>query len=138
MRLQATATYRPRGDLGRYIEVHITPAVRSSVQASCKLIESTAKMLAPKDTGALAESISTEIEETGKTIVGRVGPHVHYAAFVEFGTGIAGSGSAGAGAGPYNMAWPGMVAQPYMRPAMDESRNPVMEIFRGEISVGLR
>lgn len=118
MRLQATATYRPRGDLGRFIEAHITPAVRASVEASCKLVETAAKYYVPVDTGELQESITTEIEETGKTIVGRVAPHTYYAGFVEYGT--------------YKMR-----AQPYMRPALDESRGPIMDIFKSEIAQGL-
>ena len=138
MRLQATAIYKPRSSAGRYIDVHITPAVRASVVASAKLMEDSAKAKCPVDTGELRESITTEIDESGKTIIGRVGPHTHYAAFVEFGTGIAGAGSSGAGEGPYNMSWPGMPAQPYMRPSVDENREPVMQIFRGQISVGLR
>jgi phage gpG-like protein len=69
-------------------------------------------MLAPVDTGALKESIATEIDESGKTIIGRVGPNVPYAAFVEFGTGIAGAGSAGAGEGSVFdvLAWDGGAA----------------------------
>lgn len=106
--------------------------------ASSKLIEDTAKLLCPRDTGALAESITTEIRETEKTITGIVSPHMPYAAFVEFGTGIVGAGSAGAGPGPYSSTWPGMVAQPYMRPALDSSRGAVSDLFRSEISVALR
>jgi HK97 gp10 family phage protein len=138
MRLEATAIYKPRGDLGRYVEVHIVPGVRTGVVNVCQMVESIAKMLAPVDTGALQGSIHTVIEETAKTIVGRVGPNVPYAAFVEFGTGIAGASSAGAGAGPYTMTWPGMPAQPYMRPAVDEARQPAPGIIGKEISVGLR
>lgn len=138
MRLQATAIYKPRASSGQYIEAHITPAVRASVEAATRMVQTTAKALCPVDTGELQASITTDIEETGKTIIGRVGPHTHYAAFVEFGTGIAGAGSAGAGEGPYNLAWPGQVAQPYMRPAIDEARGPVMSLFRSNISVGLR
>lgn len=138
MRLQATATYRPRGDMGRWVETHITPGVKAAVKASAALVEKTAKSLCPVDTGALQASITTELDESGKTIIARVGPHVFYAAYVEFGTGIAGAASAGAGEGPYNMGWPGMPSQPYMRPALDESRPTVLEIFRGEIALGLR
>lgn len=138
MRLQATATYRPRGDMGRWVETHITPGVKAAVKASCALVEKTAKGFCPVDTGDLQASITTEIDESGKTIVGRVGPHMFYGPYVEFGTGIAGAASAGAGEGPYNMGWPGMPAQPYMRPARDECVQPVHEIFRGEIAIGLR
>lgn len=120
------------------MEAHITPGVKAAVQASCKLVETAAKAMAPVDTGALRDSIRSEVSDEGKTVVGYVGSDLEYAPFVEFGTGIAGAGSAGAGPGPYNMNWHGMVAQPYLRPALDESRGPVMEIFRQEIQLGLR
>ena len=136
--LKATATFKPRGDLGRYVEAHITPAVVASVKASVKLIENAAKAKAPVDTGALRDSITSSVDESGKTVVGQVGPNVHYAMYVEFGTGIRGAASPGAGAGPYNPSWPGMPAQPYMRPAIDENRDAVKELFKGEISLALR
>lgn len=138
MRLQATATYRPRGDMGRWIETNVTPSVKAAVVASCALIEKTEKQLCPVDTGALQASITTEIDESGKTIIGRVGPHMPYAPYVEFGTGIAGAASPGAGEGPYNNSWPGMPAQSYVRAALDECRPAVVEIFRGELAIGLR
>lgn len=138
MRLQATATYKPRGDLGRWIEAHITPAVVASVTASLKVIENDAKAICPVDTGALRDSITSEVDASGKTVVGQVGPHVHYAAYIEDGTGIAGAASTGAGPGPYSTSWPGMPAQPYMRPALDKNRKAVEELFRGEIALALR
>ena len=138
MKLQATATWKPRNDLGRYVETIITPAVTASVKASLKLIEDSAKLKCPVDTGALRDSITSSVDDSGKTVVGQVGPNMPYAAYVEFGTGIAGAGSPGAGAGPYSPSWPGMPAQPYMRPALDENRDAVKEVFRGEISLVLK
>jgi HK97 gp10 family phage protein len=138
MRLQATATYKPRGDLGRYIQAHITPGVIAAVTASTELVKATAKQMCPVDTGALRESIVSEITETGKTIVGVVGPTAPYAAFLEYGTGIAGASSPGAGEGPYSMTWPGMAARPFMRPAIDENREAVKALFRSQIALGLR
>lgn len=135
MRLHATAIFRPRADSGRFIEAKATPAFRAAVLASCKLIEGAAKAMCPVDTGALQESITTTIDDSGKTIIGRVGPHMDYAAYVEFGTGIAGAGSPGAGEGPYNTSWPGMPAIPYMRPALDENREAVYQVFRKEIGL---
>jgi HK97 gp10 family phage protein len=135
MRMHATAIFRPRGDAGRFIETKATPAVKAAVFASCKLIEGAAKAMCPVDTGTLQASITTVIDDSGKTVIGRVGPHTHYAAYVEFGTGIAGSSSPGAGEGPYSMSWPGMPAQPYMRPALDENREAVYGLFRKEIGL---
>ena len=133
--IRATATFRPRSDLGRFTEVHVGPVTRMAVEESCKLIEDRAKALCPVDTGALRDSITTEIEELPKSIRGNVGPHMHYAAYVEFGTGRRGGASPGAGAGPYTFTWPGMVAQPYMRPAIDESREAVRDIFAHDVGL---
>jgi HK97 gp10 family phage protein len=137
MKLQATATYKPRGDLGRWIEANVTPAILSAMKDSVVLIQESAKALCPVDTGALRESITTEVE-VGKTVVGRVGPHMPYAGYVEFGTGIRGAASPGAGEGPYSESWPGQPAQPFLRPSLDQNRKAVEELFRGEIAIALR
>jgi hypothetical protein len=57
-----------------------------------------------------------------------------HAAYVEYGTGQRGEASAGAGDGPYDPNWPGMVAQPFLRPATDLSRPAIVEIFRDNFS----
>ena len=63
-------------------------------------VEAHAKQVVPVDTGALKNSIATEMEsDTSATIA----PHTEYAAYVEFGT--------------YKMA-----AQPYMTPAAEVNR----------------
>jgi hypothetical protein len=48
---------------------------------------------------------------------------------VEFGTGRRGASSAGAGPYSYDPNWPGMVAQPYMRPALDTARPQILAAF---------
>lgn len=135
--ITASAIWRPRSDFGRFVQVRITPAVRESVEQACQMIESSAKSYCPVDTGALRDSITSNVEELEKTIRGEVAPHMHYAAYVEYGTGIRGAGSPEAGPGPYNMNWPGMVPQPYMRPAFDEHREKIDEVFRHNIGVAL-
>ncbi len=135
--IRATATFRPRSDIGRFVDVKITPAVRKSVEEACQMIQERAQALCPVDTGALRDSITTDVEDLNKTIRGNVGPHTHYAAYVEFGTGIAGASSAGAGEGPYSENWPGMVAQPYMRPAFDETKPKVLDVFKGNIGAAI-
>jgi hypothetical protein len=52
-----------------------------------------------------------------------------HAAYVEFGTGQRGAASAGAGNGPYSETWPGMPAQPYLRPALDTARPAILGAF---------
>src|ERR1051326_683897 len=100
MGLTASAKFTPRGDSGRFIEARINPAVRASVQAALDLIADRERELVPVDTGALQASITTSIDDTGKTIVGRVGPNTPYMFYVEFGTGLRGAASPGAGPGP--------------------------------------
>ncbi len=137
MSLSARAQFTPRGDLGRFVDVVIKPGVEASVQAACQLIEDRAKELVPVDAGDLQSSIHSTVQETGKTIVGTVGTDLYYGPYVEFGTGIAGSASPGAGPGPYTPGWPGMPAQPYMRPATDEARGAILDLFRSNISVAI-
>lgn len=66
-------------------------------------VESAAKRNAPVDTGRLRSSITREMGSDGGDLVGRVGTNVHYARHVELGTSR-------------------MVAQPYLRPALDAAR----------------
>ncbi len=116
--IRATATFRPRGDLGRFVDAKITPAVRQSVEEACRMIQERAQALCPVDTGALRASITVEVEDLPKTVRGNVGPHEDYAAHVEFGTGK-------------------MKAQPYMRPAFDEVRPKVLDVFKGHIGAAI-
>lgn len=137
MGLSARAQFTPRGDLGRFVDVQIAPGVKASVEAACKTIEGRAKELVPVDTGALRDSITTEVNETGKTVVGTVSSDLPYAVFTEYGTGRRGEASPGAGAGPYNPNWPGMPATPWLRPAVDENREAIKDLFRANISLSL-
>lgn len=132
--LNISATFRPRGDIGRFIAVKITPAVRKSVEEVAQMIQARAQELCPVDTGALRDSITVEVEDLNKTIRANVGPHMPYAEYLEFGTGIAGAASAGAGPYPYDPNWPGMVAQPFMRPSYEETKPKVEGLFRNNIA----
>jgi HK97 gp10 family phage protein len=118
MPISAKATFRPRNDLGRFVEVKISPAVRASVQAGCQLIQDAAQHYAPVRTGALRDSITTEIDDSGKTIIGRVSPHVPYAEFLEYGT-------------------VHMSPRPFMRPAFDENRGAIEDLFRHNVALAL-
>jgi HK97 gp10 family phage protein len=132
MRISARAIFQPRDDLGRFVEANVGPAVVASVEAACTTIQQRAQELCPVDTGALRESIAVEIDASGKTVVGRVVAGVDYAEYVEFGT-----GSRGDPAVPHRPDWPGMPAQPYMRPALDESKRSVEDLFAGQVGVAL-
>lgn len=85
-----------------------------------------AKQLAPVDKGGLRNSIHMTIVKDTRKVVGCVFTNLEYAPFVEFGTGIRGNGSYKYAdklnfSLTYNEEWPGMVAQPYMYPALKSS-----------------
>ena len=91
MSLSATARFTPRGDLGRFVSARVTPAVTASVEAAGALIEQSAKLYCPVDTGELQGSITTEIIPTDSSVRSATAPHTSYAAYVEFGTGQRGA-----------------------------------------------
>ena len=133
--INVRVTFRPRSDLGRFVEAVVTPAVQASVQAACDLMVTTAKEYCPVDTGRLQAGITSLVAPTALTVAGRVFvDNVPYADYVEYGTGQRGDPTA-----PYShvQTWPGMAAQPYMRPALDESREPIAELFRSNLSLAL-
>lgn len=109
-------------------------ANRLSVEQSAEVILEEAEAIVPVDTGELRESGHTEIEVNGAEATGYVVFDSDHAAYVEFGTGQRGAASPGAGDGPYDPNWPGMVAQPYLRPALDTARPAIVEIFRDNVA----
>ena len=97
----------------------------------------TAAQLAPKDTGALRRSITSEVVQEGGELVGVVFTPLEYAPYVEYGTGLfAESG------GRKDVPWhyqddkgewhstSGQKPQPFMRPALNESREEIMRIIK--------
>lgn len=134
MKLSVIARYTPRMTSGQFIAARVTPAVTGSVQAACQLVVQEAKAICPVDTGELSESIDFRVDSLGTSIQGTIYASAPHAGYVEFGTGIRGAGSAGAGPYPYNPAWPGMPAQPYLRPALDTAREAVLTFFRSQIA----
>lgn len=78
-----------------------------AVMAGAFVLEAAAKMKTPIDTGNLVNSINTELISSDETSAfAEVGTGVEYAEHVEFGTSK-------------------MVAQPYMRPAYDETAETI-------------
>jgi HK97 gp10 family phage protein len=136
--LTARATYRPRSTVGQFIAAKITPAVQAAVQAASALVVDEAKLLCPVDTGALQNSIEAKVAVSEKTVVGTITAGMPYAAYVEYGTGIRGAASPGAGPYPYKLSWPGQAAQPFLRPALDTTRETVAELMASQIAIGLK
>ena len=136
MNLRANATFKA-GSFAR-LEALLVPKITAGAQAGADAVLEISQGLVPVDTGALKSSGHTQVEWTGTKVSGYVtfgGGGVDYAAYVEFGTGRRGAASPGAGPYPYKQDWPGMVAPPYCRPALDIGRPEVLEAFREALGV---
>lgn len=132
--LKAKVTFTPR-DIGQFIADKIKPGIVAGVAAAQSVIVQEAQAICPVRTGALRDSITAEDPvDDGSAVTGQVSANMSYAGYVEFGTGIRGAASPGAGPYPYSSTWPGMVAQPYLRPALDTARQSV----RGAMASAVR
>ena len=130
--------------------------LRSAVSKATLLVHGQAKALAPADTGQLRASIHTQVKDTGKAVEGRVYTNVEYASYVEFGTGVTGSGTY-----PYqvkglnltyrNKGWAyydedkgeyiftkGQKAQPYMYPALKQNEKAIKKILNDGVHTQLK
>ena len=106
---------------------------------ACALVERAAKEKAPKKSGELRRSIASRIEQDGNDLIGVVYTPLEYAPYVEFGTGLFAEEE-----GRQDVPWhyqddegnwhstSGMKPQPYLRPALDENREQVLRILKGE------
>ena len=121
-----------------------------SQEDAAAIVEGAAKQNCPVDTGALRESIHTDIYRGAEaaqrggslasslfSVVAEVQPDMPYAGYVEFGTGRRGAGSPGAGPFEYRESWPGQAAQPYMRPAADDNRDACVEAIKSAVQDAL-
>ena len=115
--------------------------LKDKMTEAVTLVHGQAKTLAPVDTGNLAGSIRMEITKKDKELEGRVYTNTQYAPYVEFGTGVKGTGSY-----PYDIkglkltyheTWKGMVAQPYMYPALKENEKHIKELFKDGVKNNL-
>lgn len=111
---------------------------KQAVGKACALVERSAKQKAPKGTGALRNSITSEVRDGAAGIEGVVFTPLEYAPYVEYGTGL----FAEEGNGRKDVPWcyqddegnwhstSGMHPHPYMRPALDENREQILKILK--------
>ena len=110
--------------------------LEKTLMKACLLVESRAKELVPKGkTGDLGRSITSRVEED----IGIVYTPLEYAPYVEYGTGLFAEGGNGRKDVPWayedeetgELIWTsGQHPQPYMRPALDQSREEIKTILR--------
>jgi len=130
----ATATFTP----GSVNASAILAAVARGVDAGTKILAEESRSIVSVDKGDLQDSIGPQPAEIdGNVVTGLVTAGTDHNFFVEYGTGQRGAGSAGAGEGPYSPHWPGMAAQPYMRPPLDTRRGDVFDAIAQEVAGAL-
>lgn len=115
-----------------------TQELERAMAKAALFVEAEAKKRAPRDTGNLANSITSKVETSGGEVVGTVFTPLYYAPYVEYGTGL----FAEDGNGRQDVPWhyqddkgewhttSGQHPQPFMRPALDENREQVIQILK--------
>lgn len=109
----------------------------SNMETACALVERSAKENAPKDTGELRRSISSRVESDDGEINGIIYSPLEYAPYIEYGTGLFAE-NGGRMDVPWNYQddkgeWhstSGMKPQPFMRPAINDNRERILEILK--------
>lgn len=101
-----------RRNLDRLAGAERRRAQQDGLEAGARIVETHSKILCPVDTGFLRNSITVD-EVTPVQAV--IAPHTDYAEHVEFGTSR-------------------MEAQPYMRPALDEHENEIVQAVRDTVA----
>ena len=108
-----------------------------NMKKACALVEREAKKKAPKDTGDLRRSITSEVEVEDDAVIGIVFTPLQYAPYVEYGTGLFAEGGGGRTDVPWHYQddegnWhttSGQHPQPFMRPALDENKEEIKKII---------
>ncbi len=119
----ATVTIKNLDRLNKKLDKLSDVDLTNIIKKATIFVQGQAKNLAPVDTGQLRSSIHTEVKKNGKEIIGRVYTNNDHAVYVEFGTGQRGAGSNIDRPFPvtYRPDWVGMIAQPYLYPAIKGS-----------------
>ena len=122
--------------LKRLEKLSNTENIEKAMGKACAVVEAAAKQNAPKDTGALRNSITSKVEVEGKEVIGTIFTPLEYAPYVEYGTGLFAE-SGGRKDVPWNYQddkgeWhstSGQKPQPFMRPAIEDNRNKIIKIL---------
>ena len=143
MNIRARSSFRA-GDFAR-LEARIVPRIMAAVDEGTQAVLDESLRLVPVASGELASSGGKEVEWTGQKVQGFVSYDALHAAFVEFGTGLRGmgtypfdlpqTGTPFTGSWVYDwrgQGWIGHVAQPYIRPALDNCRDQILGAFRSQ------
>lgn len=124
-------------EIGRYDIVikKITERVYDALELSGKLVEDSAKLLCPVDTGNLRDSITHKLVREVNEV--RIGTPIEYAPYIEFGTGEFAENGQGRKGGWFYVDDKGNKhftlgnkPQPFLRPALYENKKNINRIFQ--------
>ena len=111
--------------------------LKAKLGQACALVERTAKENAPKGTGELRRSITSEVQDNGDEIRGVVYTPLEYAPYVEYGTGLF-----AVNGGRKDVPWhykddkgewhttSGQHPQPFLKPALDANREQIIRLLK--------
>jgi HK97 gp10 family phage protein len=127
----------------KFEEIADTGNTEKAMQKACLLVEGAAKKKAPKDTGALRNSITSKVEQDSGSIKGIVFTPLEYAPYVEYGTGLfAEEGNGRKTPWTYEdektgdlIYTRGQKPQPYLRPALYENRDKINSILKEGVKI---
>lgn len=110
-------------------------AVSAGVGRAAGILAEEAQLIVHVRSGELRDSIEAQPPVVeGNTVTAEVTAGTDHNFYVEYGTGLRGEASAGAGDGPYDLNWPGMDALPYMRPPLDTRRADCLDAIQQEVA----
>lgn len=121
----------------RLEEITSPENIAKAMGKACAIVERDAIKKAPKGAGDLRRSIQSTVEIDGRDVVGIVFTPLEYAPYVEYGTGLFAETG-----GRKDVPWvycddkgefhstSGMKPHPYMRPALNENREKIIEIIQ--------
>lgn len=123
----ARAQFRPPGEF----LVGFRSKLKTAALRAQEVAYEEARTLVPVRSGELRDSIQKDPPtDDGDRITATISATAPHAAFLEFGTGRRGAASPGADLRHvYTLSWPGMGAQPYLRPALDSARSQILAEF---------
>lgn len=114
-----------------------TQNLEKAMGKACAIVERDAIKKAPKGAGDLRRSIQSRVERDGNDVVGIIFTPLEYAPYVEYGTGLFAETG-----GRTDVPWvycddegnfhstSGMKPHPFMRPALNENREKILEIIK--------
>ena len=113
-----------------------TKNIEKAMGKACAVVEAAAKQNAPKDTGALRNSITSKVENRDGHIEGTIFTPLEYAPYIEYGTGLFAE-NGGRKDVPWNYQddkgeWhstSGIHPCPFMRNALLDNRNRIKNIL---------